>query len=84
LIGHVTRLHGLTVDAYRERYELARTLPLVSRATAEKLRQRALERDQGSVGREALAGIGPRDGRPKGLNNRLSSRVRRSKAGRGY
>lgn len=79
LNGHL-RTHGHDEASYKEAYGLKRTASLLPPATAEKFRQAALARDQGSIGRDYL----PRDStRPTGLANRLQNRIEASEARRG-
>jgi hypothetical protein len=74
------RVHDMTMDAYKEIYELPRTLstwPPLGIKT--KQRDAAIDRDQASLGRpDAL----PR-GRKKGLTPRLGSRINGSRARKG-
>lgn len=81
LVSHV-RIHGLDAARYKEQFGLARTRSLWSPAYQERQRQAALARDQGAVGRAALAEI-EYVGRPSGLDNRLDSRLSFSAAKRG-
>lgn len=53
LVTHV-RMHGFDADRYKAEYGLARNTPLTAPATSAKLRQNAYDRDQGSIGRQAL------------------------------
>lgn len=76
LLTHALRTHELLPDDYREAFGIARGKSLVGPATALKMRQAALDRDQGSVGR---ANIAPTAGRPTGIANRLSSRIQSSR-----
>lgn len=76
LVTHI-RTHGLDAASYKARFGLARTASLLSPATADRQRQRAIERGQGEVGRANLPEPGTAT-RPKGLPNRLQSRVRSS------
>ena len=71
------KTHGMDMDEYKERYELARTASLWPPALVVKQRELALDRDQGSVGREALAEIGPNPRQP-GAKARLQSRIKES------
>lgn len=82
LVQHV-RVHSHNADTYKAAFGLGRTWSLLSPATAEKFRQVAIARDQGKVGRDALAELAPSSGRPKGLDNRLSSKVRSSQSAKG-
>lgn len=59
---------------------LARRLALRSPQYQELQRQAALKRNQGQVGREALKPYIGKSLRPTGISNRLSSRIRYSKA----
>ncbi len=81
LQSHV-RVHGLTADSYKERYELPRTLSLWSPQYQERQRQAAIARGQGDVGRTQLEEIGPHP-RKAGTPSRLGSRVHNSRAKRG-
>ena len=76
LSSHI-RVHGLTVQAYKERYGLARSTSLWSPEYQERQRQAALARGQGAAGRKAIVEIGTHP-RPKGIANRLQSRIRSS------
>lgn len=82
LPGHI-RVHGLDAARYKEQFGLARTTSLASPQHQERQRQAALARDQGAVGRAALAELGPAPGRPRGLDTRLASRLIASAAKRG-
>lgn len=81
LSAHV-KGHGLDADRYREQFGLARTRSLWSPAYQERQRKLSLGRNQGAVGRAALATIAY-VGRPPGLENRLDSRISYSAAKRG-
>lgn len=71
LVTHI-RVHGLDAARYKERYDLPRTSSLLGPQAAERQRQAALARDQGAIGRANIpAGVT----RPKGLDNRLGSRI---------
>lgn len=74
------KTHGLTDATYRETYGLARTTSLWPPALQAKHRQLALDRDQGSIGRD---NIPPAVGRKRGVINRLSTRVSASRARKG-
>ena len=74
LAHHIRLAHGLSAEAYRERYDLARGLSLFAAGYQEKLRAAALKRGQGQVGREVLREAG-QPGRPPGRPVRLSSRI---------
>lgn len=74
------RTHGLDARAYKELYDLPRTISLLPPATAEKQRQAALDRDQGSIGRQ---NIPPATGRPSGQKARLGVRIDASEQRRG-
>ena len=74
LAHHVRLAHGLSVDAYQERYDLARGLSLFAPAPGERLRAAALARGQGQIGREVLREAG-QPGRLPGRPVRLSSRI---------
>lgn len=79
LNGHLRR-HGLDAASYKALYELPRTASLLPPQTAEKQRQAALARDQGSIGRECLP---PAQPRPKGLEQRLGVRIDASRSRKG-
>lgn len=74
LVIHV-RTHGLDAARYKKRFDLARGASLLSPATTAKQRAAALARDQGAIGR---ANLPEGSSRPKGIGNRLQSRVRSS------
>lgn len=84
LLSHARLAHGITGDAYRERFGIARTLSLWSPAYQAKQRAAALERDQGGVGRQVLIefGLPGNSSRPKGIDTRLTSRIRSSSSKR--
>ncbi|MGI8406227.1 MAG: MucR family transcriptional regulator [Thermomicrobiales bacterium] len=71
LVGHI-KAHGLNTDMYKERYDLPRTASLLGPAATAKFRANALARNQGEIGR---ANIPTDSSRPKGLENRLGSRI---------
>jgi predicted transcriptional regulator len=71
-----TKTHDLHIDAYRERYGLARTLSLWPPALQEKQRQLAIERGQGEIGKQFIPQT---QGRKPGLEPRLSVRVAASR-----
>jgi hypothetical protein len=75
---HITRMHGLSAAAYKERYQLARSTSLLSPHTAALQRQAAIARDQARQG----VPFGPDNPPPKrtGIDNRLSSKIRSSQA----
>lgn len=77
LSAHV-RVHGLTTDAYKERYGLARRLSLWSPHYQARQRAAAIARGQPAVGRAVLREIGP--GRNPGGSLRLSTRIAGSQA----
>lgn len=69
------RMHGLNAETYKETYDLKRTASLWPPNLKHKQSEAAFERDQGAVGREYL----PRGiTRPKGLANRLGTRIEAS------
>lgn len=76
LNSHI-KTHGMDFDSYRETYELARTVSLWPASLQEKQRQAALDRDQGSIGRQSLPPAKPRQA---GTPTRLSSKVNSSKS----
>lgn len=82
LSGHIG-VHGLDAARYKEQFGLARTTSLASPQHQERQRQAALARDQGAIGRAALAALGSASGRPRGLDHRLASRLTASAAKRG-
>ncbi len=71
LVTHI-RTHGLDAARYKERFELPRTSSLLGPAAAAKQRAAAIARNQGEIGR---ANIPPGFSRPRGLDNRLGSRI---------
>ena len=71
LVTHI-RTHGLDAARYKERFELPRTCSLLGPAAAAKQRAAAIARNQGEIGR---ANIPSGFSRPKGLDNRLGSRI---------
>jgi transcriptional regulator with XRE-family HTH domain len=78
------RTHGMTAEAYKEQFGLARTTSLWSPVTQEKQRIAAEERGQGEVGRQALIdGDLLGHGRPKGIRHRTQTRVRKSQEAHG-
>lgn len=83
LPSHISRAHDMTAAEYKEAYGLARGQSLWSPACAEKQRQAALARGLGDVGRKAVEEFGAPGPRPKGIANRLSSRVNESKVRKG-
>ncbi len=74
LAHHIRLAHGLTAEAYREQYGLARGLSLFAAGYQEQLRAAALARGQGQVGRDVLREAG-QPGRLPGRPVRLSSRI---------
>lgn len=75
------RIHGLDAATYKEAYGLKRTASLWPPALAEQQRAAALDRDQGSIGREHLPHDG--SGRPSGIENRLQTQVEASRQRKG-
>jgi hypothetical protein len=73
LVHHV-RIHGYDAARYKAAFGLARGASLLSPATAAKQRAAALARDQGEIGRRALAALDAKP-RPAGIPLRLSSRI---------
>lgn len=71
LVTHI-RAHGLNTSMYKEQYDLPRTSSLLGPAAAAKFRANAIARHQGEIGR---ANIPVGFTRPKGLGNRLGSRI---------
>ena len=63
------RTHGMDSNDYKERYGLARGLALASPQHSERQRQAAIDRGAGDASR-----LEPHP-RPKGIANRLSSRI---------
>ncbi len=74
------KTHGFNAQSYKEAYELPRTASLWPPALADKQREAALSRDQGAVGAAFLPAT---PGRPKGIVNRLGTRIEASEARRG-
>ena len=83
LSGHVQRTHGMTLDEYRERYQLSRKQGLCSSAVSARLRERYLE---GSIVSTHLIPMTSEDRRAgrfgikAGTTRRLQDRVEVSKA----
>lgn len=77
------KAHGLTAVEYKEAFGLPRTISTLPPATAEKQRQAAIARDQGAVGRQALAALPPGKGREPGQEARLGVRIAASEARKG-
>jgi hypothetical protein len=73
-------MHDLDAESYKETYGLARTASLWPPALKDKQRAAALERGQGEIGRRYLP---PHPGRPRGLVNRLGTRIEASEARKG-
>ena len=78
---HTIRMHGLNAADYKAHYGLARGASLLSPQTAELQRQAAIARDQARKG----VPFGPENPPQKrtGIENRLSSKIRSSKAHKG-
>lgn len=80
-LGVHIRMHGHNAESYKAAYGLARTSSLHGPACAEKQRQAAIARHQGELGAEVLKELPPTR-RPRGLANRLESRIRMSEVDR--
>lgn len=70
------RMHGLDARAYKELFDLPRTASMWPPLVQMRQRQRALERDQGGIGRKHLP---PPHGRPAGQQPRLGVRLAASR-----
>lgn len=81
LSGHL-RSHGLSLNDYRELYELPRGQSLAAPALSERLSERALRQDLGELGKRNLASLPPFAGRPRGTAARLGERIGKSRAAR--
>lgn len=75
LAAHVKHRHGLSAEAYRERYGLARGQPLRAPALLAQYRAAALARGLGDLGRAVLATQRHETGRPPGQPTRLATRI---------
>lgn len=74
------RLHDLDAKGYKEMYGLPRTISMWPPSTKAKQRQAALDRDQGSIGRQHIP---PSKGRPVGQDARLGVRINASSQRKG-
>lgn len=74
------RGHGMDATAYKELYHLKRTASLWPPALRAKQRRAAIKRDQGEIGKKYL----PRGiTRPKGIQNRLQTKIEASEQRKG-
>jgi hypothetical protein len=79
LVPRHIAVHGLTDDAYRERFELSRRQSLSSPASQERRRQAALRNGAGLSAQE-MAELSALATHPTGGGTRLGSRINKSRA----